>query len=299
MIKRTVLATALMFNLAVPAHAGWEFTAVTKAEGEQHSEMMNSTVKAWVDGDKSRVDFQQSGNPMMGAGNYMLSKDGGKTVFMVNPQQKTYAAWDMTNMMGMASGMMNMLNMKVENPKVEKLLEEDGGKVCGLPTKHYKFRTSYTMQMTILGMTRSSSHLKEEDIWTSTKLTDAGMGLWLRKNNTKTGNPDLDKLVQAEMGKTEGFPLKTISVTTTKESSGKERTRTVTMEVTEVKQSKPDAKLFEIPAGYTETSTMAAGSGEGSQGQSGRPGQHPGPSGSSGQDNPFLKMLQNMNQGQK
>ena len=102
MIKRTVLATALIFNLAVPAHAGWEFTSVTKAEGEQHSEMMNSTVKAWVDGDKSRVDFQQSGNPMMGAGNYMLSKDGGKTVFMVNPQQKTYAAWDMTNMMGMA-----------------------------------------------------------------------------------------------------------------------------------------------------------------------------------------------------
>ena len=219
--------------LAVAAQAGWEYTAVTKAEGGgRKAQMMGNSIKALVAGNQARGEFVESANPMMSAGSYLLMQDAGKTMYMVNPQEKTYSTWDLKAMMGMAGGAMSMMNMQVKEPKVEKLLEEDGGKILGYPTTHYRFRTSYSMEMSFMGMNQSSSVVKEEDIWATTALKEAAFSFQGIGAEMKSGNEQLDRLIAAQKGKVTGFPLKMVHSQSTKDARGQEQVMTTTMEST-------------------------------------------------------------------
>ena len=258
MRRNSWFAMVVVAAMPLVCAAGWEFTSVTTGDGAQ-SNMMNMVVKGWTDGDRARMEFTSSGNPAMQAGTYLITKDAGATMYMVNPQDKSYATWDMAAMMGMAGGAMKMMGMKYTQPKIEKLLEEDGGKVAGFSTKHYRFRTSYATEMKFLGRKMSTATTEEQDIWATTKLSDAGMRVWLKNRDFKTGNEEFDALVKAQMDKVEGFPLKNVSVHTTKDAKGVEQTTRTTMEVTQIREAKPSAALFEIPAGYTEQSLLPPG----------------------------------------
>ena len=288
MSKKMILVGLAVLGTALSSFAGWEYSAVTRAEGSKHSDMMNSQMAGWVDGDKAKVEFIKSGSPMTPAGSFMITKDGGKIMYMVSPQRKTYSKWDMA---GMAAGAMQMMNMKMSAPKVEKLLEEKGEKIAGFATRHYRFRTSYTMEMSFMGIQRSTSTVTEEDVWSCPELDEAGLNAWMNQQVSNTGNEQLDKLVKAEMEKVKGFPLKRIVATTTKESSGEEQVMKLTTEVTAIKKASPDASLFELPAGYQETPMFspaagATSSGKGSQPKSG-----------AADENPFMKIMQQMNKG--
>ena len=285
MFKKWLIAGAVL-TVAVEALAGWQYTAVTKAEGGANARMMGSTTHAWVDGARVKIEFSESGNPLMGAGSYLLSSDGGQKVFLVNPKNKTYSTWDISGMMGMAGGMMEMMNMKFKNCRVEKLLEEKGPALLGQPTTHYRYRTSYTMEMNLMGMAMASDTVKDEDLWITTALKDAGLSLWLNQQNNKTGNEQLDSMISAEMSKARGFPLKNVSTTTTRDNRGQQKVMKMSMEITELKPCTPAAKMFEMPADYHEAQMAPLGSGNGQKKGQGQGG---------GADNPLLKLMQNMN----
>jgi hypothetical protein len=280
MTFRMTLALASISLIALGARAGWEYSATTRMEGSPNSQQMNQSIKGLVDGDKARFDFTSSGNPMMGAGTYLLTKDAGKTVTLVNPKEKTYAAWDMSAMLGMAGA---VAKMQAVNPKVEKLLEERGEKLLGYATTHYRFRTSYTMTMTVMGFSSSSEVAREQDIWSAPALKDAAFGFRGLQGGMRAGDEGLEKLIEGEMKKVQGFPLKTISTQTTKDPRGKTTTSKVAMEVTSLKEASPAKDQFEVPSGYTE-STLFPKSGPSSGASSG--------------ENPFMKMLQERNKRQ-
>jgi hypothetical protein len=266
-----VFATLL---LAAAASAGVVYTATTSAEGQKGAEMQASKVKGWVAGDNAKVEFETSGNPMMPQGSYMVTTDGGKTLKLVKPKEKTYSTLDMDSMMGMAGGMMKMMNFKFTDPKVEKLAEEPDGLVAGIPTIYYKFRTSYAMEMKFMGMKQASTTVKEEEIWSAPKLIENALGIWLRRTPPKTGSEELDKLVAAEMGKIEGFPLKRVTVSTQTDKKGKSQTTKVTMEVTSLEMSIVPDSTFAIPAGFQEAPLMPMGESD-----------------KEGEDNPLTKMF--------
>ncbi|MDD5564745.1 MAG: DUF4412 domain-containing protein [Thermoanaerobaculaceae bacterium] len=279
MRKLSVLAVLILLVAGVPSYAGVYYTAKTTADGGRGAAAQDATVQAWVSGDSAKVVFESSGNPMMSKGMYMVTKDGGKVVYMVNPEEKSYFKWDMDSLMGMAGGMMKMMNMTYTDPKVEKIAEEPDGLVAGVPTIHYKFHTSYTLSMSMMMMKKKMHVVKDEEIWAAPKLVEAGLGIWLRKTPPKTNNEQLDALIKAEMGKVEGFPLKTRMVQTSTDEKGKVETTTTTMEVTDLRMQVVPASTFEIPPGYKETSMMG--------GEKGEKGE---------ETNPFLKM---MGQGKK
>ncbi|MCX7010828.1 MAG: DUF4412 domain-containing protein [Kiritimatiellaeota bacterium] len=284
MKNRIVVGLVGLMCAAATAQAGWEYTSVTKGEGGRHADMANANVHAFVDGAKARIEFTESKNPMMSAGNYLLTSDAGKTVYMVNPGEKTYSTWDLDAMMGMAGGMMGMMNMQVKDQKSEKLLEESGPKMQGLPTTHYKFHTAYTMEINFMGMKQSTTTVNEEELWSTTALKDDAFTFAAMRKGMKSGNAELDKLIAAQLNKAHGFPLKVVTKNTTKDARGQEHTSTMTMEVTELKQSSPAASQFKLPEGYTEqeNNPMAALMGGGKKSGSG----------GKGGDNPLLKMLQ-------
>lgn len=269
-MKRLALFPILVL-MALPAFAGIHYKAVTTTttEGAQNQAgNMNMKVEGWVSSGMARVEFKESDNPVVRAGAYLITKDGGKTIYLVDPQEKTYAKWDLQAMFGLAGAMMQgmgpLLKMEFSDPKVEKLLDEDGGAVAGQPTRHTRYRTSYSMKIKVLGMGNESSVVTEQDIWSTDRLQDVGLGIWLRSDPVRTGNEQFDKLIAAEVGQTSGFPLKTVAVSTTTPKKGNKTTSRSTMQVTELDTSaNVAAASFEIPAGYQETQLLPTGEGEG------------------------------------
>ena len=256
-MHKIALVTLTGLLVALPAAAGVTYTSTMHTEGARGADMTDMTVKVQVSGDKARGDIEQSKSPFFGAGSYEITRDGGGTILLVNPKEKTY--FDATSMlrgaMGAMSAMGGMMKMEVSDLAIEKLLEEDGGTVAGLPTTHYRFKTKYTMAMK-MAFVNNVSHIETvEDMWATTALSEAGMGL-TQGRGMKFGNESFDKLIEAEKGKMKGFPLKVVSLTTT-ESKGKVDKRTMTREVVDLKTgvTVPDS-AFTIPAGYEERSPM-------------------------------------------
>jgi hypothetical protein len=276
--------------LAAQTYAGLSVTSVTRGEGARGSEAMNMTARLSVDGEKARIEFLESGNQAMPTGDYLLTRDGGKTMLMVDPTNKTYMTWDMEAMMNTAGQAMQqmggMVKLTVSDPKVEQLLDEAGGQVAGQATRHYRYRTSYGTTVTVLGMRKASTTVREEDVWATTKLTEIGLGAWLKNKPPKLGNDELDALVRAEMEKVKGFPLKRVSVTTTTDSKGRATTNTVTTEVTELKRTSFPAGIFEIPADFTEQSMPSLKPAKDEEGEDSEPARKTPPV-----QNPFKNLL--------
>ena len=264
-LGRSILGAALFLTVAVPCSAGIHYKAVTKTEAANPKGSGEIQTEGWVAGDNAKVAFlASSGNPVLRQGTYMVTKDGGKTLYLVNPEEKTYAEWSLQGMLGTVGAIMNgmgpLLKIQFSEPKVERGAEEDGGTVAGLPTRHYKVRTSYTMTIKLLGMGNTTDVVSDQDIWATTKLQDLGLGVWLRAEPPRTGNVEFDKLVAAEGGKLQGFPLKVVTVSTsTNKKNNRATTTHSTMEVTQLDASASvPAAVFEIPAGYEKTEIMPA-----------------------------------------
>ena len=238
--------------LATGARAGWEYTATTTSATEPSTGAAagTHTLQAQVDGDNARIEYSGIG-PMMPAGSYMLMQGGGQKMYMVKPQDKSYV--DMSSMMGMASGAMGMMNMQIKDAKSEKLLEEKGEKLLGYNTTHYRYRTSYTMEMNFMGMAQSSTVVKENDTWSAPALQSVSFSLKGFQQNMKTGNAQLDQLIALEKESIHGFPLKSISAQTTTDSRGQVRTIKTSMTVTELKKATIPADRLALPEGYQET----------------------------------------------
>lgn len=262
MTKRIALVVAAVLVLAAPSFAGVVYSAKTTGEGAKGAEMQSTTVRAWVSEGNAKVLFEASENPMTESGSYLITRDGGQTIYLVNPEDKTFAKWDLEAMMQLASGAMKMVNLKITDPKVEKLGESLGEPIIGVPTTHYKFRTSYGMQMKFFGMSQSNTIVQDEEIWSAPSLLDAGFGIWLRKSPPKTGDDQFDALMRSEMQKMNGFPLKRLTVTTTTDKNGKAQTTRTMMEVTEMQMVPIPASTFEIPPDYKETQLLPTGEGE-------------------------------------
>ncbi|HEX7183461.1 MAG TPA: DUF4412 domain-containing protein [Thermoanaerobaculia bacterium] len=263
-LRRSIVALTLLAAAASPAFAGIHYKSTTRTEAPSAQPMVMQ-VEGWVSGPKAKIEFDEaSGNPMVRKGAYLVTKNGGQTLYLVDPKEKTYAEWDLQAMLGFAGSVMNgmgpLLKVEFANLKTEKLLDEDGGAILGLPTKHYRFRTSYTMKMRVMGMANESDVVTDQDVWVTQKLQDAGLGAWLRSSPPRTGNEQFDKLINAEWSNIQGYPLKMVSVSTsTPKKKGQPTTTRTTMEVTQLDASATVAdSAFEIPAGYEETQMMPA-----------------------------------------
>jgi hypothetical protein len=250
---------------AVPASAGIHYQSVTHtadAQGRAHE----LQIEGWASGEKARVDFRVSDSPIAKSGTYIVTPDAGRTLYLVNPEDKTWARWSVDGMLGIVGGIMNgglgpLLKIEFSDPKVEKLLEEDGGQVAGIPTRHTRYRTSYTMKVKVFGLGRSSGVVSEEDIWVADRLRESGLGVWLRPEPPRTGNAEFDKLIAAGYERVQGFPLKSSTVSTVTQKDKQTVTRR-TMEVTDLKSVEVPGSRFELPAGYQERQLPAIAGGQ-------------------------------------
>ena len=257
-MRKLVFLFALTF--ALPCWAGVTYTAVTRTILGSKNSTGDFRVQGWISGKHARMDLLQSELPLLESGSFMVTSDGGDTVYLVSPKDKTYERWDMNSMVsGMADLMRSMrgeMRVKFEEPKVEKLLEENGPKMQGMPTRHFRYRTSYKASIDMLD-SETISTVMEEDIWTTTAITEPGVKLFLDRR-ASTGDAQLDHILEKEMSKVPGFPMKRVTNTTTQTKKGTTVNR-AEMEIVEVKSLEiPEAK-FRVPTGFAEMDPNESG----------------------------------------
>lgn len=258
--------------VASPAFAGWSITQVATQSGDRGANGPTVTQKLWVEGRSAKLEPMGIEGPMMERGSYFLILDGGGKKLLVNPARKTYARMDVMDMgQDVESSMAGSgFEVKIENPKVVKLLEEPGGEMLGRPTTHYRYRTTYTLVTTMGGgMDMRMATEVLEDVWAATGIavgigqgfTGAAGGAGMRRELE-----ELDRQAKATMV---GLPLKQVTVTESKPDSkglmgrltnrvGASR-QTMTVVVTELAEADLPAATFQIPAGFTETEPMQRG----------------------------------------
>jgi len=254
--KKLIGVLVLAAPLALPAVAGVTYTAKTRTlSAENPDQAADLKVRALVNGSKARVDFLESELPELAKGRYLLSTDEGKTVYLVDPAGKTFARWDAERMVsGMADLMRRMRwQMKVhfDEPQIQKVLDEKGEPVAGLPTRHYRYRTSYRVRVELAGSDTIATTV-DEDIWTTSAVQEPGLRLWLKQEPPTSGDEQLDRIIHEEKSKIQGFPVKKITVIKTTDHEGKVTESRTEMIVTEMKTISVEDSAFQIPSGYTE-----------------------------------------------
>lgn len=269
-MRKAVQIVLVLALVAPAAFAGMYYKAFSRSIGDGASSTADWEVEGWVEGDKTRVEFTASGSPLLPEGSYLLTQDGGRTVFLVNEAEGTYSRWDLEAMLGMLGNVLGseggLLSMEFDNLSVEKLGEEPAGSTLGLPSTRYRYRTSYDLTMKVLGMKRANSVVVEQDIVATDAIDHRAFGIWLRKEPPSLGNDSFDAYVRAEMEKIEGFPLKSVTTTVTAGGKkGKTTTQTVTVEVTELREESVAESRFVLDPDLVETPMPLAGVGEGSE----------------------------------
>ncbi len=242
---------------AAPSSAGTYFSAVTAGEGLLGGKSVDVTVRGWADGNKARIEFAESRNPILKPGLYLITLDGGTTVYLVDPKQKTFSRWDAGVALGgsavAAPSARPGADVTFSEPKIEKLGESDGGQIAGVVTRHLRFRTSYVATVNAAGRVETLGTLIEEDLWVAPTLADGALGIWLAKGPAATGDPELDTLLAAQQPKVDGFPLKRVATVTATDKSGKKTIAKLTTTVTELIVGDMPAGSFTMGSGYRET----------------------------------------------
>lgn len=261
----TSLAVTCLLLTASLANAGHYYESTTSM-GDQGKRGRNSQiVKAWVDGDSARVEFASGDKKGLFAdGNYLVTTDGGETVYLINPKDETYGAFSMDEMMAALGSAMNMLEnmggmvkMEFTDVSSEKLSEGPGPSIHGHPTTYSRFRSQYTIKIAMMGMKQSNKTEMLQEVWSTTDLQAPGFGVWLRPDRgMNTGNEGLDGMMNQEFSKIQGFPLKMVMESKTTNKKGKTQTSTTTTEVTTLREESMSSDKFEWPSHYTETEVI-------------------------------------------
>jgi len=260
----TLSTLALLVALVFPglATAGHYYEAVTTSDtGQKKKQQDVMKVRAWVQDASTKVEFltgEKKG--FFAAGSYLVTTDGGETVYLVNPKEETYGSFDMEEMfatMGQVMDMMSqtggMMKMEFADVSSEMLSEEAGGSVLGHDTTHYRWKTGYTMRMKMMGFKQETRTDMIQDTWSTDSLDAKGFGVWLRPDRSmRTGNEELDKLISSQATTVRGFPLKTVNVSTMTSKKGKSTQMTSTTEVTILRKESVPGSTFTWPDTYTE-----------------------------------------------
>lgn len=257
------LVTVLMLSSQTQAGLYYEYITTNQSQGSRKADVV--TYKTTIDGDRTRIEFESDINEgPLRSGNYMVSTDGGKTSYLVDPADETYGRFDFQSLMAsvkQAQQSLEQLGMKMEikvsDVSSQKLLEEAGESMHGYSTTHLQYQTAYTLSMKIAFVNKQYKQDIVRDVWSTPDIETEAFRSWISPGQTmSTGNDEIDKLVQAQNDEMKGFPLKMVMQSTMTKKNGKQQKSTSTIEVTVIHEASPAAAQFTWPDHYEEVEVM-------------------------------------------
>jgi hypothetical protein len=255
-MKKSLFAAVLAL-IAFPTFAAIQYDFLQKSTMDDAAVPSTDLAgRAVLDGPRSRVDFL-SGNTYP-PGTFVVSKDGSRRLFFVDPLNKWYTEF---NMDGAASAI-GASSLKVENTKssVQKLPDEMV--IAGIRTEHYQVTITYDITLDVRAMSLKQNVKTIIDNWTTAQFGDLVHTAFA--SSARTGNAAIDDLLDAEMSKVHGFPMRQVVTVHSRIDLPQMNpqlklpsTRTIVHEtsVTAVRELNADPAIFNIPAGYRRADT--------------------------------------------
>ena len=249
---KNLLVTVALTLVAVSADAAiqYEFTQKnsTAAAVEPVTDL---TARAIVDGDKSRVDFL--GGTLYPPGTYVISTDASRKLVFVDPSKEWFTEFDTASV----ASALGTSNIRIANFKSSFETREDRPIIAGHPTEHSRLALRYDITVTVKGIPLTQHVQTDVDTWSTSDFAAQAANSFL--STMRTGNLDIDRLLDAEALKLKGFPLRQ-TVTTravadlppSRSQLQTPNTKTIVREmwVSAIRETHADPAMFRLPAGY-------------------------------------------------
>ncbi|MDP9193291.1 MAG: hypothetical protein M3P06_16460 [Acidobacteriota bacterium] len=270
---KRLLVTLVLASIAVPSFAAIQYDFMLKNTSDDAAKQSSDmTGRATIDGFRSRIEFI-SGN-LYPPNTYVLSTDSTGRLYFVDPAKQWFTE---INTAGIATAL-GSSSIKISNLKSKTETLADRSQIAGVATDHSRLTLTYDITVTMRSIPITQHVETEIDSWTTKKFGDVPQS-FLSLNN-RTGNAELDKLLETENAKIGGFPLRQIVTTRTRYDMpartklSRPSSRTMTREtwVTKIQETKTEPLQFTIPITYrradqpllprstTETLTFDSGS---------------------------------------
>jgi hypothetical protein len=209
--------------------------------------------RAMLDGERSRVEIL-AGNAYP-PGTYVISTNGSKTLTYVDPGMKQY--FEVNNVS--AASAMGSRKITISNAKHDVAKLEDHPVIAGQLTDHYRVTLDYDIVVNFGSIPLKQTVHSQIDKWTTAAFGDVNQS-FLSSGSLRTGNAQLDELMDLESAKVQGFPLRETAVTTTRNSRGNvpgsqlqiAATHTLTKELTinSIRQATARPADFSVPVTF-------------------------------------------------
>lgn len=253
---RTLIFVVSML-VATSAFAGlsYDFSSTTS---NGRNELAGRVI---VDKSNLRIDFQKGDNLLFRDNTIVVSRDGGKTLLLIDPAKKTYSELNIEQFFsalgGIADSGSGLFDVSVRNQKVNVRPVGSGGVIEGHRTRKYLIDSSFDMKLKLLGEVTEMNVKTSSETWTTDRFSKDYV-TFLQIKPYRSGISELDKFLEAQTKGLEGFPLKQIvkSSTTT---DGHTETVTTTILIKNIKDVSASPKVFEVPRGYKKQGMPALG----------------------------------------
>lgn len=261
-MKRLLLTLAVaLVSVSSSAAIQYEFTQKSTVS-DSVEPVADLTARAIVDGERSRIDFL--GGTVYPPGTYVVSTDGSRKLRFVDPQNEWFTEVDTATL----ATSLGASSIKITNLKSEMEPKDDQPVIAGFPTQHTRLTVTYDITVTKKSIPLKQHVRTEIDTWSTPRFQATGASSFL--SGIRTGNPDIDNLLEVELQQAKGFPLRQTVTTRTiadlppsRSALSTPTTRTLVREmwVTKIQETAPDASQFVVPAKYRRadvTDTPAA-----------------------------------------
>ncbi len=259
-----MLPVALFATPLFEAGITYDFRVSTSSvQGDNSKELSVMAGRGQVTATNARIELSEArnGGPMFtGKDGYVVVKDGGATMYMVDPGEKQYYAFNMEQMfagLGSALKMMGgMVKMTMSDVKFDVQDLGAGERIQGYATRHIRQTQSHTLTMSVLGRKNSTTSHDTTDMWIAPELKLAGnpfLQLGAAASGIDFGSPEYKKQFQAAQARIPaGFPLKSVTRNHSTDDKGRPSLTISTMEVTNFQKGDIAASTFAIPGDYKE-----------------------------------------------
>jgi hypothetical protein len=232
--SRRFAAIFLLFSLLSVCRAG----VVYRAEMEKFGR--KSSFEVWATDATAKFSVLKSDDPSMPAGMAIIALDQGARYEILIPSKDAYVELTREQFKNLRRKQSQNASFEFQDGKVEELVvDEDGGKVAGIQTRHYKLRIS------VSGAEQGEKihAVAIEDFWTAPSILNPAPALDMLTEQV-TGISKLDSLMHYE--KFQGYPLRRlVEVSINGQPAG-----TSLVEVQSILNQPVSDSVFEIPANY-------------------------------------------------
>jgi hypothetical protein len=251
LVAAALLALARPASAQLPAAYRYGFTVSTTGEEDRTA----GTV--YVAGDRWRIDMASEAEKK--SGDYLLSTDGGRTITIVHPEERSYSVHDADDFERIVSRVMRgldaVMTLQLRDAKVATAALGAGDAVGGRATQRYRLTQDYEVSVGMFGFSSATRERVVTEYWVDPRLALPRNPVVEMMSTLATALAQHDaaflrRSTEARRTLFRGTPLKVVVTAESREEDGEVKRKVRTIQLGEVERVAIDGPVFEVPRGF-------------------------------------------------